>query len=107
MITLTDNAAKAVARFLTGAGTPEGGVRIAVEDGGCSGLQYKMSVVETALDDDIVITEGDAKVFVDQQSAPMLSGVTVDFVEGLEGSGFKFQNPNASAACGCGKSFAC
>ena len=107
MIILTENAARAVARFLTGAGNPQGGVRIAVEGGGCSGLQYKMSVVEAALDDDIIISNGDAKVFVSQENASMLDGVTVDFVESLEGSGFKFQNPNARAACGCGKSFAC
>lgn len=107
MIVLTENAAKAVARFVSGSPTPGGGVRIAVEGGGCSGLQYKMSVTDAARDDDIVVSEGDAKVFVDPASAPMLQGVTLDFVDGLEGTGFKFQNPNATAACGCGKSFSC
>lgn len=107
MITLTENAVRAVARFVRGREDQSGGVRIAVESGGCSGLQYKMSVVPRAASDDLVITEGDAQVFVDPASAEMLQGVTVDFVESLEGSGFKFQNPNASAACSCGKSFAC
>ncbi len=106
MITLTENAAKAIARFV-GGNAPQGGVRIAVENGGCSGLQYKMSIQNAAGDGDIIVTSGDATLFVEATSAEMLEGVTVDFVEGLEGSGFKFQNPNASAACGCGKSFSC
>jgi iron-sulfur cluster assembly accessory protein len=107
MIILTENAVRAVARFVSGREDRGGGVRIAVENGGCSGLQYKMSVVPKASSDDLVITEGEAQVFVDPASAQMLEGVTVDFVDSLDGSGFKFQNPNASAACSCGKSFAC
>jgi iron-sulfur cluster assembly protein len=107
MIILTENAARAVARFVRGREDSTGGVRIAVESGGCSGLQYKMSVVPKAAADDLIITEGEAQLFVDPASAQMLDGVTVDFVDSLDGSGFKFQNPNASAACSCGKSFAC
>lgn len=107
MIILTENAAKAVARFVKGGDNTQGGVRIAVENGGCSGLQYKMSVEAQAADGDVIISEGEARLFVDPSSAEMLNGVTVDFVDSLEGSGFKFQNPNASAACSCGKSFAC
>ena len=107
MITLTESAAKAVARFVSGSQTPGGGVRIAVENGGCSGLKYKMSVVAEAAGEDTVVMEGEARVFVDPESAPMLAGVTLDFIDGLDGTGFKFQNPNASAACGCGKSFSC
>jgi len=107
MITITHSAAVAVARFVRSSSTPEGGVRISVVDGGCSGLQYKLSVVPAAQDNDLVLSEGDAKVFVDADSNELLSGVTVDFIDGLEGTGFKFQNPNAKAACGCGKSFSC
>lgn len=107
MITLTENAVKAVARFANGGENPSAGVRIAVENGGCSGLQYKMSVEPSPAAGDLVISEGDAKLFVDASSAEMLQGVTVDFLDSLDGSGFKFQNPNASAACSCGKSFAC
>ena len=56
---------------------------------------------------DTILDFGDIKVFVDEQSAPLLSGVKVDFLDGLEGSGFKFENPNATKSCGCGSSFSC
>ncbi len=107
MIILTESAATAVSHFISGSASPQGGVRIAVENGGCSGLQYKMSVVPEAASEDIVVTAGQVRVFVDRESAPMLTGVTVDFIDDLDGTGFKFQNPNASAGCSCGKSFAC
>jgi iron-sulfur cluster assembly accessory protein len=107
MITLTDNAEQALARFIRGRENQSGGVRIAVESGGCSGLTYKMSVVPEAAEGDLVISQGAANLYVDPGSIQLLQGVTVDFVEGIEGSGFKFQNPNASAACSCGNSFTC
>ncbi len=107
MLTLTESAVNAVVRFAGTASSTQSGVRIAVENGGCSGLQYKMKVETGAADNDTVITEGEARVFIDPESAPMLEGVTLDFLDGLDGTGFKFQNPNATAACNCGKSFAC
>jgi iron-sulfur cluster assembly accessory protein len=105
MLTLTPSAQKAVSRFIEGADEPVAGLRISVTGGGCSGMQYGMSLVEQAAADDTVLDLGEIKVFVDPASAPLLAGVTVDFQDGMEGSGFKFANPNAAASCGCGKSF--
>jgi iron-sulfur cluster assembly accessory protein len=105
MLTLTANAQTAVGRFLRTAESPVRGLRIAVTGGGCSGMQYGMSLEAEPRGDDVVLEVGHFKVFVDPLSAPLLAGVTVDFLDGMEGSGFKFENPNAAASCGCGKSF--
>lgn len=106
MITLTDNAIKAVSQFIKGSETPVAGLRIKVAGGGCSGFQYGMSLEESSAEGDTVVDCGGVQVFVDPQSASMLTGVTVDFVDSIDGSGFKFENPNAKASCGCGNSFA-
>lgn len=105
MLTLTENAQKAISRFIRGSDTPVAGLRISVTGGGCSGMQYGMALEEACKDDDVVVETGSLTIFVDPYSAPLLQGVTVDFLDGMEGSGFKFDNPNASASCGCGKSF--
>ncbi|MEJ2693331.1 MAG: iron-sulfur cluster assembly accessory protein [Candidatus Thiodiazotropha sp.] len=105
MIILTDNAQKAISRFIKGSDTPVEGLRISVTGGGCSGMQYGMELEEAAKGDDTIVEVGDLKLFVDPYSAPLLKGVTVDFLDSMEGSGFKFDNPNASASCGCGNSF--
>jgi iron-sulfur cluster assembly accessory protein len=107
MMTLTDNAQKAVSRFISGAEEPVTGLRIGVAGGGCSGFQYTMALEKDAEEGDTVLEIADFKVFVDAQSAPLLQGVAVDFLDGLEGSGFKFENPNAANSCGCGSSFSC
>ena len=107
MLILTENAQKAITRFIEGSETPVEGLRISVNDGGCSGMQYGMALEETAKTDDTVVEFGALKVFVDPTSAMLLNGVTVDFLDSMEGSGFKFENPNAKASCGCGKSFSC
>ncbi len=107
MISLTDNAVQAVTRFITSANKPVTGLRIQVEGGGCSGFKYSMRLEETPGQTDQLVDCGGVTLLIDENSAPMLSGVTVDFVESMEGSGFKFENPNASGSCGCGKSFAC
>jgi len=108
MITMTENAVKAVRRFIKGAGKPVAGLKIAVKGGGCSGLEYAMSLEESVPAGDTVVDCGsDLKVLIDAESADLLKGVVVDFVETLEGAGFKFENPNASNSCGCGKSFSC
>lgn len=107
MLSLTDNAVQAVDRFITSANKPIAGLRIQVEGGGCSGFKYTMRLEETPSDSDQAIDCGGVTVLVDENSATILDGVTVDFVESMEGSGFKFENPNASGTCGCGKSFAC
>jgi len=105
MITLTENAIEAVDRFIQGADQEISGLRISVSGGGCSGFQYGLSLEESATSRDEVLEFGVVKVFVDPESATILNGVIVDFVDGLEGAGFKFENPNATASCGCGNSF--
>lgn len=105
MITLTPNAINAVERFIKGATDPVAGLRIAISGGGCAGFQYGMSLEEAKQDDDVVLEFGSVTLLVDPLSAPLLEGVTVDFVDSLSGSGFKFENPNASSSCACGSSF--
>jgi iron-sulfur cluster assembly accessory protein len=105
MLTLTPSAQKAVSRFIKTSEAPVEGLRISVTGGGCSGMQYGMMLEEAAKGDDTVVEIGDIKVFVDPLSAPLLKGLTVDFLDSMEGSGFKFENPNAGASCGCGNSF--
>jgi iron-sulfur cluster assembly protein len=105
MITLTPKAVSAVEKFINGSATPVAGLRIAISGGGCSGFQYGMSLEEAKADDDVVVDFGGVTLLVDPFSAPMLDGVTVDFVDTLTGSGFKFENPNATSSCACGSSF--
>lgn len=105
MLTLTESAIKAVSQFIRGSGDPAAGLRVSITGGGCSGFQYGLSLAEVPGADDVVVESGGVKVFVDPLSAPLLEGVTIDFLDGIEGTGFRFTNPNASASCGCGKSF--
>ena len=81
------------------------GLRIYVKGGGCSGYQYGMSFESKTEDDDTMIEEDGVKVIVDSQSAPMLNGAEVDYVDSLQGSGFAIKNPQAKSTCGCGSSF--
>jgi iron-sulfur cluster assembly protein len=108
-VTLTDIAAFRLRTFLRASSAEDGtrkGVRLAVSDGGCSGYEYKMEITSTPSSDDL-IEESEDKVlfFIDRQSAPLIEGIVIDFVDGLVESGFKFLNPNATDTCGCGKSF--
>jgi iron-sulfur cluster assembly accessory protein len=80
------------------------GLRIGVVGGGCSGFQYKLNF-DTAKDGDRVTNFDDVRVFVDEISLQYVAGTTLDYVEGLHGAGFKFDNPRASRTCGCGSSF--
>jgi iron-sulfur cluster assembly protein len=105
MITLTPTALKAVSRFISTSAEPVAGLRIHVQGGGCSGLQYGMKLEAEKADDDVTLELDGVTLLVDPFSAPMLADVTVDFVESLTGSGFKFENPNASGGCACGQSF--
>lgn len=84
----------------------EGGLRVSVQPGGCSGFKYGLLIEERPAEDDLVVdTEGGIRVFVDPFSAQYLSGVTIDYVSSMQGSGFTFNNPNATGGCGCGSSF--
>ncbi len=105
MLTLTPSAQKAIRRFIKGSDNAVAGLRIAVNGGGCSGLQYSMSLVDEKEAEDVEVACGAVTVFVDALSAPLLRGLVVDFVDGIDASGFKFQNPNAAHSCGCGNSF--
>lgn len=105
MIILTPSAVTAVKRFIRGSDEQIAGLRILIAGGGCSGFQYGMRLESAQQADDAVVEFDGVRVLIDPLSAPMLQGVTVDFVDSMEGSGFKFENPNASAQCGCGKSF--
>ena len=105
MIQLTESAVNAVRTAISGAKGPVEGLRIMVEAGGCAGFKYQMGLVADIDPNDLLIEQEGVKVFVDQDSVTHLDGTTVDFVIGLEGSGFSFENPNAKSSCSCGKSF--
>ncbi|WP_142847669.1 iron-sulfur cluster assembly accessory protein [Telmatospirillum sp. J64-1] len=107
MIALTDSAVEAIRRVISNAEDAVAGLRIMVQSGGCSGLTYQMGLESAPQDGDAVIECGGITVFVDSESQALIEGIEVDFVEQLEGSGFVFNNPNATAKCGCGKSFSC
>lgn len=105
MINLTPAAVKAVQRFIRGSETPVIGLRLTISGGGCSGLQYGMKLENEKADDDWELEVEGVKVLVDAITFPMIDNVTVDFVDTLTHTGFKFDNPNASAQCSCGSSF--
>ena len=105
MITITPGAVAQLKDFLADQGTPEAALRVFVAPGGCSGLQYGMTIEEDADEgDEIIETEG-VRIIVDNFSAMYLGGATVDFVNSLMGGGFTIHNPNAVAGCACGHSF--
>ena len=105
MIVLTDSAVNAVRNAIEQADAEPAGLRIQVEAGGCAGYKYMMGLVNDADPDDTVIERDGVKVFVDNKSHELLAGTVIDFVVALEGSGFTFENPNATSSCSCGKSF--
>jgi iron-sulfur cluster assembly protein len=106
MITLTDNGAQKVRDFLSSqdAVVETAGLRVAVRGGGCSGFQYALAFDEQR-DGDSVFEDKGIRLLVDTPSLPYVEGSTIDFVDGLQGAGFKVENPNVVAACGCGSSF--
>ena len=106
MITLTDKGAEKVREFLDAqsAVAETAGLRVGVRGGGCSGFQYALAFDEQR-DEDSVFEDKGIRLLVDRASLPYVEGSTIDFVEGLQGAGFKVDNPNVIAACGCGSSF--
>ena len=105
MVTLTATVAEKVKEIM-GQQTPApGGLRVAVVGGGCSGFSYHMAFENQSNGTDRVYEFNGLKVFVDQMSEMYLGGVEIDYVETVEGSGFKFNNPNVKSTCGCGSSF--
>ena len=104
-IQITDNAARQIKTLLNDAENNKGkSLRVYVEAGGCSGMQYGMTFDEKK-GDDAVFTQGDVRVIIDPQSLDFLKGSVIDYAESIQGSGFRIQNPNAATSCGCGKSF--
>ena len=103
-VKVTDAAAKRIAKVLAG----EPGMRalrVSVEGGGCSGFSYKFDFAADPNSDDLVIENGDARVYVDELSLVYMGGSEIDFVDDLIGQSFQIRNPNATASCGCGTSF--
>ena len=106
-ISLSPLAATEVKRFMQQESVVEtqGGLRVSVQPGGCSGFRYGLLIEEQAAEDDIVLDQGGVRVFVDPFSAQYLNGTMIDYVSSMQGSGFTFKNPNATGGCGCGSSF--
>ena len=105
MIIVTDNAVNQLRTMLAGrAAASHAGLRLSIERGGCSGLQYSMQFDELHAGDETVERDG-VRVFVEGASAPHLRGSTLDYYDGLTGTGFRIENPNAVRTCGCGTSF--
>jgi iron-sulfur cluster assembly protein len=106
LIKVTDNASRKLVSLLEKQGRPNGALRVAVIGGGCSGLQYKMDLVDGPANRDILVQTSNVRVVVDPKSALFVSGSLLDFSEDLQKGGFKVTNPNAVAHCSCGESFA-
>ena len=105
MIQMTDSAADMVRDLLVQKNVPDYGLRIFVSGGGCSGMQYGMALDAEPGENDYVINGEDVRIFVDSISMMYLSGSVVDYEDSLMGGGFRIDNPNAVASCGCGHSF--
>ena len=107
VVTVTPAASAEVQKFMDAEGvSPDvGGLRVSVQPGGCSGFKYGLLIEDQAAEDDTVLDMSGFKVFVDPFSAQYLTGVTIDYVSSMQGSGFTFKNPNATGGCGCGHSF--
>jgi iron-sulfur cluster assembly protein len=106
LVKLTEKASTRLSGLLQRQKRPEGALRVAVVGGGCSGLQYKMDLVDGPAQRDILVKSLEVNVVVDPKSALFVSGSVIDFSEDLQKGGFKVTNPNAEAHCSCGESFA-
>ncbi len=105
-ITVTDKALARIRAVLVAEGLAgEGGLRLGVQGGGCSGLSYSVQFEGGPQERDRIFTFGDVRIFVDPKSFIYLAGMTLDYEESLMKTGFVFQNPNAAKSCGCGSSF--
>ena len=106
-IVITPAAATEVKRFMEAeqVSAAQGGLRVSVQPGGCSGFKYGLVIEDQNAEDDFVLENDGFRIFVDPFSAQYISGVTIDYVSSMQGSGFTFKNPNATGGCGCGSSF--
>jgi|SRR5208282_1653915 iron-sulfur cluster assembly accessory protein len=105
MVSLTPTAITKVKEIMAVQNPAPTGLRVAVVGGGCSGFSYHMAFETNSNGTDRVFEYDGLKVFVDQMSLMYLGGVQIDYIESIEGSGFKFNNPNVKSTCGCGSSF--
>ncbi|MGB6906752.1 MAG: iron-sulfur cluster insertion protein ErpA [Methyloceanibacter sp.] len=102
-ITMSERAARRIVEILRAEDAPL--MRVSVEGGGCSGFQYRFDLVKDQAPDDLVVERDGAKIVVDPVSLGFVQGAEIDFVDDLIGAQFKINNPNVTAACGCGTSF--
>lgn len=103
---LTSAAANKAKKLLAASEHPEGALRVAVRNGGCSGMRYELLFDASVKPDDAELEFEGLRVWVDAESATYLEGITIDFSDDLNDAGFKIQNPKAAETCGCGESFA-
>ena len=104
-ISITPRALDRVRQLLQKEGKPDAGLRLYISGGGCAGMSYGMSIDDTVGIDDAVVKSNGVKLIVDKLSLIYLRGSVIDYEETLQTSGFKVDNPNAAASCGCGLSF--
>ncbi len=104
LVSLTPTAAEKIRELMAEDGESSV-LRVAIQGGGCSGFQYGLGFDSGPVDDDQTLEQHGVTIVIDPYSAPYLKGATIDFLSGLEESGFKIDNPNAQASCGCGHSF--
>ena len=106
-LNVTESAAEEIQKFFAGEEdlTETAGLRVRVVPGGCSGFQYSLNSEEDSRSGDFILDRHGIKLFVDMFSAQYLNGVTIDYTSNMMGSGFTFENPNATGGCGCGTSF--
>lgn len=104
-IKLTAKAVEMVKHAIAEEGLKGHGLRIAVRGGGCSGLEYSLDFSDTSRPGDTIFEVDGLSVFIDMASKQYLHGTEIDYIAGLHGTGFKFNNPNAKRTCGCGSSF--
>jgi len=106
---ITDKAALKLLEILSSEASPSMRLRVAVRPGGCSGFSYEMYFDDETSESDVrfdhAVESRSVPVVVDTASAGLIRGATLDYTDGLSGSGFKFSNPNATRTCGCGQSF--
>ena len=105
MINVTEKAASQIRLLVERENLQDHGLRVAVVGGGCSGLSYKLNFEKDAAEGDKVLEVHGVKIYLDSKSHLFINGLTLDFSDGLNGSGFTFNNPNAKSSCGCGSSF--
>lgn len=102
---LTEVAVEKVREVMTRESVTEGGLRVAIVGGGCSGFQYNLSLDNSPRADDTIIEQNGVRLLLDPISQQYVYGTVIDYVNGLHGAGFQFVNPNANRTCGCGSSF--